>query len=171
MALSSIFWPDEFRDAIYAVDLERLAGMGIRVVYLDIDNTLLPFGSRRPSLKCEQWILRLKNLNMKPIILSNNRNLRRVAEVADGLGIPAVCWSMKPLPWALRSIQRELGLEGQPSAIIGDQVLTDVILGKTQGLYTILVKPIRLDNKPTKAFQYQFEQMLLQFFRPTTTAR
>ena len=169
--LSRFLWPDEFRDSIYDIDLPRLAGMNFCVVYLDIDNTLLAFGDQRPSLKCEQWVLRIKNLNMQPIILSNNRYPRRVETIAAALDIPAVCWAMKPLPWALHAIQRELNLGNQPSVIIGDQVLTDVILGKTQGLYTILVKPIRLDNKPSKAFQYQFEQTLLQFFRPTTTVR
>ncbi len=168
--LAKYLTPDEFCDSIYDIDPYRLAGQGWKVVYLDIDNTLLPFGAERPTLKCQQWVMELRGAGLFPLILSNNRYPSRVEQVAQVFDIPAVCWALKPFPWALRAVQAEFGLRGKPSVLIGDQVLTDVILGKTQGFYTILVKPIRLDNKPSKALQFQFEQMLLRFFGVTQPA-
>ena len=165
MWLARYLYPDEFRDTIYDVDVPKLVGMGIKIIYLDIDNTLIPFGTRRPSLKCEQWVLQIKAAGMTPLILSNNRYPNRVEEVAEVLDIPAVCWALKPLPWGLQQLRKQLQLPKVPEAIIGDQLFTDVILGKTQGLYTILVKPLRLDNKPTKAFQYELEQSVLRLVR------
>lgn len=50
--------------------------------------------------------------------------------------------SMKPLPFSFHKVLKKYGLKKSEVAIIGDQLLTDIIGGNRVGIKTILVHPI-----------------------------
>ncbi|MCS7240619.1 MAG: HAD hydrolase-like protein, partial [Candidatus Bipolaricaulota bacterium] len=58
------------------------------------------------------------------------------------LGIPLFERARKPLPFAFRRALRRLGAKPVEAAVIGDQLLTDVLGGKLAGIYTVLVPPL-----------------------------
>ncbi len=49
-------------------------------------------------------------------------------------------------------------------AIIGDRVFTDVLAGNRLGLYTVLVRPLGVDGKPSANNNFQKLEKLLASF-------
>src|SRR5690625_8031417 len=83
----------------------------------------------------------MKDADMKVTIFSNN-NENRVTLFAEPLDTPFVFNARKPLRRAFKKARKEMGLEKDEVAVIGDQLLTDILGGNRAGYYTILVDPI-----------------------------
>jgi HAD superfamily phosphatase (TIGR01668 family) len=79
---------------------------------------------------------------MKLCIASNTHNPRRLREIASELGIPCMDRIAKPRRKGLRKAMAAMGSDQTTTALIGDQIFTDVLGGNRLSLYTILVKPM-----------------------------
>lgn len=128
-------------NTIYDIDLHRLKERGVRGIITDLDNTLV--GAKVPLATPElvAWLEVVRELGFSVVIVSNNNNVR-VSRFADPLGIPFVHAARKPANKAFVKALRVLGLEAEKTAVIGDQMMTDVLGGRRMGLFTILVSPI-----------------------------
>lgn len=125
------------------LDPAVLQALGRPHVLIDLDNTLLGWGSEElePEVSC--WVTRAVQAGLKICILSNSRSYR-VAYYALKLGVPYVAVALKPSRTAARGAMRLLGSDTHNTVIIGDQIFTDILLGNRLGLYTILVKPLTM---------------------------
>lgn len=95
------------------------------------------------------------------IIVSNN-NKERVSYFAKDLSIKAAHHkALKPLKLKLRKILKQY--HRSEVIMIGDQLMTDVLVAKRLGLYTILVEPIHLhsDENSTK-FNRRLERFVVK---------
>jgi HAD superfamily phosphatase (TIGR01668 family) len=75
-------------------------------------------------------------------VVTNAASTKRVQPVAEHLGIPWIIRAAKPLPRGYRHAMGLLGTTPATTAMIGDQVFTDILGGNRLGLYTILVDPL-----------------------------
>lgn len=132
--------PDAEADSIYAVDPSALRARGIRGVILDLDNTIVPWGAWDVPQALGPWIAAARAVDLRLCIVSNNAGAR-VAHIAAALDLPAVTGAWKPRRHALRRALRMMGTAPDATALIGDQVFTDVLGGNRLGLHTILVHP------------------------------
>lgn len=123
------------------LDPEVLKALGRPHVLIDLDNTLLAWGSDALEPEVSAWVTSAIGAGLKICILSNSRSYR-VAYYALQLGVPYVAVALKPSRTAARGAMRLLGCDTHNTVIIGDQIFTDILLGNRLGLYTILVKPI-----------------------------
>jgi hypothetical protein len=123
------------------VDPEELTSRGIRGVILDLDNTLTEWHSMDILPEIEAWVTRLKEAGLLGCIVSNAVTAGRVQPIADRLGLPWITRAMKPFPIAFRAGMRMMGTTPETTAIVGDQLFTDILGGNRLGLYTILVEP------------------------------
>ncbi len=114
---------------------------GFKGLIADLDNTLVPAETGLATLELVRWLNQLKDDGLQVIIVSNNHR-RRVAKVANALGIPYISRAHKPARRAFRQALEQLQLKPIETVMMGDQLLTDVYGGNRLGLYTILVKPI-----------------------------
>lgn len=153
--------PNEEVSSIYEIDLFALRNKGKRNLFIDLDNTLVSFSEKYPSLKCVHWINFAKELGFFVCITSNNRKVKRVKKIADALDVYAMYFAMKPLALSTRELMEIFSLKRGESVVIGDQVLTDVVLGNWLDMYTILVKPVSLEYLPLKTVQYKLERKIL----------
>lgn len=133
--------PREFRPAVYALDLEALWARGIRGLVLDLDNTLVRWNALRPSRRLVQWLRRVQERGFRVCIVSNNSR-RRVQVFARAAGVAAVARARKPWRRSFRKALAVLGTGLSETAVVGDQLFTDVWGGNRLGLYTILVLPV-----------------------------
>ena len=71
------------------------------------------------------------------MLLSNNggERLRKISEAAQ---IEAVSWAVKPMPWGFKRALKRFGRQQGKVLVIGDQLLTDVLGAKTDGVYCAL---------------------------------
>ncbi|WP_371877684.1 YqeG family HAD IIIA-type phosphatase [Paenibacillus plantiphilus] len=128
-------------NTIYNIDMDALQKQGIRGIITDLDNTLV--GAKVPLATPElvEWLDHVRDLGFKVVIVSNN-NQTRVSNFSSPLQIPFVHAARKPANKAFHRALKELGLPVEQTAVIGDQMLTDVLGGRRMGLFTILVSPI-----------------------------
>lgn len=128
-------------NSVYDLDFEALARRGIKGIITDLDNTLV--GAKEPlaTPKLIEWLNKLREHGFKVVIVSNN-NETRVSRFAEPLGIPFIHAARKPSNRAFRKAFKVLGLPQKQTAVLGDQMMTDVLGGNRLGLYTILVLPI-----------------------------
>lgn len=132
--------PDSQNESVYTIDLRALLARGIRGVILDLDNTLVPWGARAAPPELLAWIASGQREGLRFCIVSNNRGAR-VMHLAAALGLPAVTGALKPRRGALRRALTVMGTAPETTALVGDQLFTDILGGNRLGLYTILVRP------------------------------
>lgn len=133
--------PDQKLNNIFEIDADYLNSIGIRGIITDMDNTLVPWSDRTVYPKLTDWFVCLKKKGFKLYIVSNNSR-DRGAMLAQELDIPAIWYAVKPRRKAFRKAISEMQLLPEEVAVIGDQILTDVLGGNRLGLHTILVTPI-----------------------------
>jgi putative phosphatase len=125
---------------IYDIDLDALRARGIRGVILDLDNTIVPWGAREVGPRLPLWIAAARAAGLRLCIVSNNMG-SRVTSIANRLGLPVVTWALKPRRRAIRRALLVMGTTPDATALVGDQLFTDILGGNRLGLHTILVRP------------------------------
>ena len=138
------FVADEYVKNVFQIDLMKLKNNGKRVILTDLDNTLVGAAIAKPTPEIVDFLNNAKDLGFEVIIVSNN-NKERVSYFAKDLSIKAAHHkALKPLKIKLRKILKQYNRN--EVVMIGDQLMTDVLVAKRLGLYTILVEPIHLDS-------------------------
>lgn len=128
--------------SILEVRPDMLKNNGIRGVLFDLDNTIVRRDSDRFSPEVSDWLNELKRQGLRLGIVSNNSR-KRVGAMAGPMAMPAVYRAVKPLVGPFRRALKMLGTSPEETALIGDQIFTDIFGGNLAGLYTILVVPMQ----------------------------
>jgi len=136
-----LFCPDLYVESIYQLDLHAIKEKNIKGILVDLDNTLLPWNSMQIEDKLVHWIQCCLAEGFSLCIISNNK-YNRIKSCSELLGIPAVYGTFKPCKKAFKKGMEILGTKPEQTAVIGDQLFTDIFGARRLGLYTILVKPI-----------------------------
>ncbi|MCL1874154.1 MAG: YqeG family HAD IIIA-type phosphatase [Clostridiales bacterium] len=134
------FTPHLFLDSIFALPLDKLKKRGIALFIFDLDNTIVPWKSLEIDEATIAWFRGLPRYNLKACLLSNNKQ-DRVGQAANKLEIPFVCNAAKPFSHGFKQVFDMLGVPPQQTAVVGDQLFTDVWGGRRAGCFTVLVKP------------------------------
>jgi len=142
-----LFHPDLRIDSVVELTHERLYKLGLRSLLLDVDCTLKHYSSRELPQDISQWLDRMKEAGIGLCLVSNGRG-PRIRRFAESVQIPFVAPAMKPLPFALRKALRSMNFDKDSTAMVGDQVFSDLLAGKFAGLYTILVTPLSPEQEP-----------------------
>lgn len=138
------FIADEYVKDVFQIDLMALKNNGKRVILTDLDNTLVGASVKKPTQEIIDFLTNAQSLGFEVIIVSNNKK-ERVLHFAEDLTIKAAHHkALKPLKLKLRRILKQY--DRNQVVMIGDQLMTDVLVAKRLGLYTILVEPIHLDS-------------------------
>ena len=142
---------------IYQITGAALKARGIKLLLADLDNTLVPYGVPLPDERLKAWRDDLAAYGVTLFVLSNNRHESRPRIFAEGLGVPYIGHAGKPkTPSFVRAMER-MGVTREQTAIVGDQVFTDVLGGNRAGVAAILVEPIRLAGNPGRYLRYAVE--------------
>ncbi|MEE0775482.1 MAG: YqeG family HAD IIIA-type phosphatase [Bacillota bacterium] len=137
----SKFFPDLMVKDIYSLPLEELKARGIRCLLFDVDNTIVPYNSQGLTQETIDWFRIPKEHGFLMSILSNNSD-ERVLPVSEKIGIPFVARAKKPSSNGAKRAMAMLGVTPEETAMVGDQLITDVFGGNCMGFYTIVVQPI-----------------------------
>lgn len=134
--------PDLYLNNIYEITPGYLKSRGIRAVLLDIDNTLVTYDDPKPTPPVLAWLKALEDSGISAAFISNNHR-ERVEAFNSELHFFASWDSKKPSGKYYLAAMEQLGTSVSDTAVVGDQIFTDVWSAKRLGLYAILVKPIR----------------------------
>lgn len=153
--------PDLRIDRVEQLTATRLARYGLGGLLLDLDETLLPAAADLPTPSVIAWSAAVRAAGVRLAIVSNGRP-SRVARVADALGISGRALVGKPWPSAFRRALRDLDLGPAETAMVGDQLFTDVAGARAAGLRAILVTPLSSDGLPHTRALRRLESAILR---------
>ena len=140
-----------YKKNIFEINYQKLKEKGIKLIVFDLDNTLGLVKDKIIPLKSRDLIKKLSK-DFKVVVASNNSK-RRVSMFVDGC-CDYIYFSLKPSKKFVRIIDKRYHMEKSECAIIGDQIVTDILVGSKVGYYTILVDPIGEDGKATSLNRY-----------------
>ena len=154
-------------DSIYALSPETLKARNIKLLLMDLDNTLVPYGIDKAGPALLNWTDSMKKAGIEPFILSNN-NGPRPARLAIQLSVGFIGGARKPFKKKLISVLRDKKIAAENTAIIGDQIYTDILCGNSCGVFSIAVRPISLRN-PLLLMRYGLEYPFRRMGRKSQT--
>lgn len=159
--MKKYLFPDVYVESILDLPLEKLYAHGIRAFIMDLDNTVTEWNSQEVRSEVVSWMKEVKARGFKACIASNNGR-ERVVSVAEGLGIPFVSKAGKPRRRAFHRALKVMGSLPEETAVIGDQIFTDILGGNRMNLFTILVVPINKREFIGTRVMRKFEIMVLK---------
>jgi HAD superfamily phosphatase (TIGR01668 family) len=140
-----------------------LAGRGIRALILDLDNTLVAWHGQEVPPHVAAWLRDLHAADVQCCIVSNTHRPGRLRELAAVLGVQYVPSGGKPRRAGFRRAMTALAVTADETAVVGDQILTDIWGGNRCGLLTILVEPLSpVEFWGTRVISRNVERLLLQ---------
>lgn len=137
----SFLYPDLYKASVYSIPYKKLLKNKIDTLLFDIDNTLLPHFIPLPDEKLIELFDTLTNMGFKICILSNGSK-KRVQLFMQNLPYYYIYRACKPLLFGINRALKLTGSRPENTAIAGDQIFTDILVGNRKKVYTILVKPI-----------------------------
>ena len=143
MGLWDYFTPDDILPDVYAVTPTKCAEAGVRAVVFDIDNTLAPYEVPEPDEKLAAFLHSFSEAGIRVALVSNNKP-ERVERFNRALGLFAQADAHKPNKGALSSVLAYFApLSGREILFVGDQLFTDVLTARKNGVRAVTVPPIQ----------------------------
>ncbi|MBR4351232.1 MAG: HAD-IIIA family hydrolase [Bacilli bacterium] len=133
--------PDAYYKDIYEIDYKELKDLGIKNIFFDVDNTIIPYTEDKVTEDNIKLFNELKK-DFNLVIVSNS-NSHRINSIIEDLGITGYTSSMKPLNRTYKKIKKIYNTN--ESIFIGDQFMTDVWGAHKNDFKVILVD--RIGNK------------------------
>ncbi len=118
---------------------------GIKLVLLDFDNTMLPYTTNEPSEELLLWLETMKNAGLTLCIVSNSHK-ERVPTFAKKNGLNCVTGAKKPRTKGISEAMERFRCEKRQTALVGDQIYTDVLGANLAGITSVIVKSIHNHN-------------------------
>ncbi len=135
------FKPTMYMKDIYSVDFDKIYQMGYRVLFIDLDNTLVAHDEKKPNERVYELISSLKKRGFFVVILSNNKK-KRVETFVEDLDVISLYSARKPMGFKYKRIIEEYDLRKSEILCIGDQIMTDVYGANKLNLSNMLVDPL-----------------------------
>jgi len=158
------FYPDYNFESIDDITADFLLEKGIKFLILDIDNTLVSYKTPTADKRAKQFLGLLSQNGIKYVFVSNNHK-ERVELFAREFGAAFVSNAAKPFTFGIKKAMKKIGAKVEETALIGDQVFTDVYAAKRSGIISIMVNPIEAKETPFFGFKRQMEKIVLKKYK------
>lgn len=156
--------PDAVVRSVTEVTPELLRALGVRAVMVDLDDTLVPAGSELLEPLFRAWLGGLVAAGFPVVILSNGER-KRVERWSRDLGVRGLAMVGKPFHHGFRRGLALLGTPAHETAMVGDQLFTDVLGANLVGLRSVLVSPLSPGKLLHTRALRRLERRLLRRFR------
>jgi len=155
--------PDMYQKSIYTVDYQKLIDRGVKCILFDLDNTLVPFHIKHANDKILELFNELREKGLKVIIFSNSPK-KRLNIFKEELAVDCFPNATKPSKRGFETVMNKYKYNITEVAIVGDQLLTDIIGGNKVGITTVLVNPVSTKDpiwtKPNRFFERKIMKKL-----------
>ncbi len=159
--MKKLLYPDLIVDKLEDIDFNILAENKIKGLIVDIDNTLVGWDVKEADEAAIQWINRVKKNGVRICLVSNNSK-ERVVKFNEKLSLFTIHHANKPSKAPFIKATKHLNIKPRETAVIGDQIFTDVLGGNRLGMFTILVTPISPKEFPFIRVKRFLEKYILR---------
>ena len=159
-----------YQKDLFALNAETLLKMGVKCIFLDVDNTIRKYNSDSPDVEAVDFVNKMFKSGIDIVLCSNNTK-GEVKPFADKLRCKYVAFSLKPSPFGMIRALKKTSARHSEILLIGDQVFNDIFAGKLFGIKTMLVEPIDREHEPStvtarrRLFKY-FEEKIIDNKNP-----
>ena len=150
-------YPKAYFGKVEEITIEFLKKNKLKALILDVDNTLID-KERNITEKVIEWVRNLKGQGVKLYILSNSNNAEKVEEISQKLKVSYHKFAMKPFKRGFKKALKELNEKPENTAIVGDQIFTDIIGANLCGMKSVLLEPIQLENTASFRLRRKWER-------------
>lgn len=154
--------PDIKLDKITDITSEILYRFDIKGLMLDVDNTMSTHHGTVLTEGLLEWIDYMRQSGIELIVLSNSKRWR-IEPFAKRISLPFISLAAKPLPFGYLRAVKALGFKRKNTAIVGDQIFTDVLGGNAVGVKSILLTPIKLESGWSFKLRRKLENKVFKF--------
>ncbi|HFR3933875.1 TPA: YqeG family HAD IIIA-type phosphatase [Streptococcus suis] len=154
------YMPDFALEKAYDVTVESLKKHGIKVVFVDLDNTLIAWNNPDGTPEMRQWLHDLQDAGIPVVVVSNNK-YERVKRAVEKFGIEFEAFALKPFTFGINRALKRFDVQPYEVIMIGDQLMTDIRAAKRAGLKSVLVKPLlKTDSINTQINRWRERQTM-----------
>ena len=158
------FIPFAHAQSIYEISTDFFVNNGVKVLLIDLDNTLDSYRLYEPTEKAIDLIKRIKDAGITPYIVSNNRG-KRVNTYARGVGVECISSAHKPFSRRLRNFLKEKNAILEETMLVGDQLITDVLAAKGAHIRVVLTEKIVKEDQFTTHFNRLLDRPIRRHLR------
>lgn len=163
-----MFKPNIKLERVTDITLELLKKYNITSLILDVDNTLSTHHGQVLTEGLEEWLKTMNQNGIRMTVLSNS-NSKRLEPFAKKIGLQYISLGLKPLPFGYFRALKRLGSKRSDTAIVGDQIFTDILGGNAVGLKTVLLTPIKPETSLRFRIKRKVEAFLIKKLNITNT--
>lgn len=156
------FYPTYRFKSVESIPFSLIEENNIKLIMLDMDNTIIDFKESKYSKEMKEWAIRMKRNGIKLYILSNSPFGKLVKRIASELGMKYFYSAGKPSRRGFRKIMEIEKVEKENMLMVGDQIFTDVWGGNRFGIKTVLVAPINAKERLHTKIKRPFEKIVIK---------
>lgn len=153
--------PDITVKNVHILDEKFYKKHNIKAVIFDIDNTLVAHTEPTPPDDVLEYFALLNEWGIKYSIVSNN-TVERVESFCKDLGVPYYGKALKPRKKYLKKVIEQMKVSKKETALIGDQLFTDMWGANRMKLLSVLVTAVGEDETSFVSFKRKFERKILK---------
>ncbi len=158
-----MFLPNMYQKNIYEIPYQKLKQRGIKCLVFDLDNTLRLLDEKVPNKEVISLVRKLEK-DFQVLILSNSLK-KGVMIYKDALGVEAIGHARKPSTKGLRTLASKFNYQPCEIAMIGDQLVTDILSGNRFGAYTIYLDALSKKDLKITYLNRFIERRIINFYR------
>lgn len=156
--------PDYIVKSLFDIPIKQLKSKQIEGLIIDLDNTLTHWNVTTIDEKIWKWLKTLEKEGFKICIVSNN-SAKRINASLTVRKYPFVSNALKPGKKSFLKAIKLMGTTKDTTAVIGDQLFTDILGGKRLGLLTVLVTPLSQREFWGTKIMRKFEKIFLSKYK------
>lgn len=149
--------PDRVYHSVLDIKADVLRADGITLLMADLDNTLISYGEGDVPMEILKWREELRVGGVDLFLLSNSRKPWRPKKYAEILDIPYIGHAGKPKRTGFLRGLAQMGRKPEETAMVGDQIFTDILGANRSGIRSILIYPIQMAGNPGRYVRYAIE--------------
>ena len=153
------FIPFAHAQSIYEVPSDFFVKNGVRLLLIDLDNTLDSYRLRQPTERAVNIIKAINETGVTPVIVSNNRE-KRVKGYANEAGVECIFSAHKPFSRRIRNFLKEKGVSNDEVMLVGDQLMTDVLAAKGAHIRVLLTEKVVKEDQWTTHINRLFDRLI-----------
>lgn len=159
--LAKKYKPGRYLTGYEDLNLQELKAKGIKLILIDVDNTLLPDNAKHADENARLFCQKIKEQDLALMIFSNGLK-ERISEVAKELDLPFLAEACKPFDYKLLAYLEKANFKKEECIIVGDQIFTDIACANTCGINSILVRPRAEKERWYIKRKRPFERLILK---------
>jgi len=150
--------PDYTYQNLESIPISIFVEQNIACILVDIDNTITSVDEVEIEQAKQKWLSDVQK-HVRVILVSNNHG-SRIQQISKSLSLETFSFALKPISRVYRYVKKKYNVNKKQVAVIGDQLLTDILGGKLQGFKTIYVEPISQKDTLFTTITRAFERMI-----------